>query len=316
MLDKNRYKIEDTVAQAADFDIISLGDFVGLKLPPRDRVLSPIIPVRGLVMLFAARGVGKTHVAFGMAYAVSCGGAFLRWKADKPRPVLYVDGEMAQEALQERALALMAASLYHPPVPDYFRLLSLDRQALGTSINLANPEHQAAVQAQLGDAELLVIDNLSTLVNGGPENDAESWTAMQEWLLQLRRSGVSVLVVHHAGRGGNSRGTSKREDVLDTVIQLRHPEDYDVEEGARFEVHLAKARGVYGEDALPFEAKLTEVAGRALWICTVLRDQVLDRVEEMTRDGMTVRDIASELNVSKSKVNRMQAKLRADGRLP
>ena len=50
---------------------------------------------------------------------------------------------------------------------------------------------------------------------------------MQAWLLRLRRQGVAVLLVHHAGRSGNPRGTSKREDVLDTVIQLKHPEDYD-----------------------------------------------------------------------------------------
>ena len=41
----------------------------------------------------------------------------------------------------------------------------------------------------------------------------------------------------------------------------------------------------------------------------------LDRVAEMTREGSTVRDISSELNLSKSKVQRMQAKLRAEGRL-
>ncbi|WP_456679309.1 hypothetical protein [Bradyrhizobium sp. S3.7.6] len=83
-----------------------------------------------------------------------------------------------------------------------------------------------------------MLDNLSTLVNGGTENDAESWISMQAWLLQLRRRGVTVLVVHHAGRGGNARGTSKREDVLDTVIQLKRPED------------LTKARGVFGEGCL------------------------------------------------------------------
>ena len=68
-------------------------------------------------------------------------------------------------------------------------------------------------------------------------------------------------MVHHARRGGNARGTSKREDVLDTVIQLKHPDDYDPEDGARFEVHLTKARGISGDEALPFEAKLEVVDG-------------------------------------------------------
>jgi putative DNA primase/helicase len=167
----------------------------------------------------------------------------------------------------------------------------------------------------LDGTELLVLDNLSTLVNGGRENDAESWDQMQGWLLHLRRQGVSVLMVHHAGRSGHSRGTSKREDVLDTVINLRRPDDYDPDEGARFEVHLEKARGVFGDDALPFEAKMEIRDGAAQWSVTVLRDRVLDEIEELTRAGKTVRDIAAELGLHRCKVNRLQAKLREQGRL-
>ena len=44
--------------------------------------------------------------------------------------------------------------------------------------------------------------------------------------------------MHHAGKGGAQRGTSRREDVLDTVIALRQPQDYQSGEGAR----VAKAR--------------------------------------------------------------------------
>lgn len=266
-------------------------------------------------MLFAARGVGKTQVAFGLAFAVSSGSEFLRWRASNPRRVLYIDGEMPQETLQARARTLMAATSHRPPQDDYLRLLSMDRQPLGVSINLADPEHQAAVEAQLDGAELLVIDNLSTLVNGGPENDAQSWDAMQAWLLKLRRQGISVLLVHHAGRGDNARGTSKREDVLDTVIQLKRPDDYDPEEGARFEVHLTKARGIFGEDALPFEARLSVINGQDQWECTPLSDLRIEQVVELSQEGCSVRDIAERTGIPRSTVSRIQAKLRAEGRL-
>lgn len=286
-----------------------------LDLPKRDYVLSPVIPTRGLAMLFAARGVGKTHVGLGIGYAVATATAFLRWHAPKPRRVLYIDGEMPAEALQERGRALLAGSLARPPSPDFFTLLSMDRQDLGISLNLSKPEDQAVVEGALNGTEFLVLDNFSTLVHGGRENDAESWDAMQGWLLKFRRQGVSVLGVHHAGRGGSPRGTSKREDVLDTVIELRRPEDYDPEEGARFEVHLTKARGVFGDDALPFEARMQLQDGVAEWSVTILRDRVLDEIEELTRAGKSVRDIAEAAGLSKSKVNRLQARLREQGRL-
>lgn len=224
--------------------------------------------------------------------------------------MLYVDGEMPQEALQERLLATMKGGRH--PSDGAFRLLCMDRQPLGTSLNLADTKQQEAINSHLDGVELLVLDNLSTLVNGGPENDAESWISMQAWLLQLRRRGVTVLVVHHAGRGGNARGTSKREDVLDTVIQLKHPGDYDPGEGARFEVHLTKARGVFGEDALAFEAKLElDEEGLASWVCTDLKSEDaedLQKVLELSEGGKSIREIGDELSMSKSKVDRLLKK--------
>jgi hypothetical protein len=293
-----------------------LRDFLKQDFPAREFVLEPIIPAKGLAMLYAARGIGKTHVGLGIAYAASSATTFLRWQAPKARKVLYIDGEMPSGALQERLGAIMEGSSNLPPdLGDWLRLLPMDAQEVGEFLNLARPDDQQEVEGLLDGAELLVLDNISTLVNGGRENDAESWDAMQSWLLSLRRQGVSVLLIHHAGRGENARGTSKREDVLDTVISLRRPEDYEPDEGARFEVHLTKARGVYGEAALPFEAKLETRDGKALWTVRELRDVEADNVAEMTAADMSVRDIAEALGISRSKVNRIQMRLRKEGQI-
>ena len=48
-------------------------------------------------MVYAKRGVGKTHFALGVAYAVAAGAKFLSWQAETPRKVLYIDGEMPGE---------------------------------------------------------------------------------------------------------------------------------------------------------------------------------------------------------------------------
>jgi putative DNA primase/helicase len=296
--------------EAPRLKTFDVNEFALMALQPRDVVLAPIVPAQGLAMLYGQRGVAKTFVATGIAHAVATGGMFLRWAAPERRKVLLVDGEMPAIALQERVrLAGMA------PQPGYLRLLPMDLQDLGVSINLARDEDQRAIEAEIQDAELLVLDNLSTLVNGGRENDAESWSAMQAWLLRLRRQGVSVLLVHHAARGEHARGTSKREDVLDTVIHLKRPSDYHVEEGARFEVHLTKARGVHGEHAAPFEAKLETSDGVALWTTRTLVDVEVEQVAELTRGGKTVRDIAGDVGISRSKVNRIQKKLKDEGRL-
>ncbi len=173
-------------------------------------------------------------------------------------------------------------------------------------LNLASELDQALVEAI--DAEVIFLDNRSTLVHGGRENDAESWDTVQAWLLRLRRLGRTVLLVDHAGRGGiAARGTSKREDVLDTIIHLKRPSDYEPDEGARFEVHLEKARGVFGDDARPFEARLETKDGADYWHVKSLEDANADRVIEATKEGLSSREIAKELGVSHSTVNRIGA---------
>ena len=299
---------------------ITLHDLQTMAIPEREMLLAPIIPAKGLTMAFAQRGIGKTFLGLNIAYAVASGGKFLRWHAPQAKHVLYVDGEMPARALQERVNMLTQNCDKYLPSSEHFRFLALDMLPLGVGLNLAMPTDQAALEAQIGNAELIVFDNLSTLVCGGRENDAESWDSMQAWLLRLRRMGKTVLLIHHAGRGENARGTSKREDVLDTVINLKRPTNYQPSEGARFEVHLVKARGVFGEGAQPFEAKLETNDGVASWKTSEIVDSQMLLVMELTAANMSVREIASELGISKSKVQRLQAngnaQREADGAVP
>ena len=78
---------------------LPLPELIALDLAPRRMLLAPIIPEGGLAMINAARGVGKTHVALGVAHAVATGTRFLRWRAPQPRRVLLIDGEMPASAL-------------------------------------------------------------------------------------------------------------------------------------------------------------------------------------------------------------------------
>ena len=126
-----------------------------------------------------------------------------------------------------------------------------------------------------------------------------------DWLLELRRCGMSVLVGHHAGKGGKQRGTSRREDVLDSVMVLRRPSDYEPQEGARFEIHFEKSRGFTGDDAKAIEAKLeTDNLGLATWKALALEDKLAAQIWELHEQELSIREIAKELSVSKSTVQR------------
>jgi putative DNA primase/helicase len=274
-------------------------------------LLDPILPEKGLAMCHAARGTGKTHVALGITFAVAKGGKFLRWKAPRPRRVLLIDGEMPAAALQERLASIVAAEPDAEFDPANIKILAGDLIEAGGIGNLASADVQAELDRWLDGVDLLVLDNLSSLTAVINDNDAESWGPIQEWLLRLRRRGISVLIIHHSGKGGQQRGTSRREDVLDTSISLRRPADYSPTEGAKFEVHLEKARGVHGDEAKPFEAKLETSNGVAVWTIRELEDANRARVEALLDDGLSVRDIADETGISKSTVARIKKAIEA-----
>jgi hypothetical protein len=246
-----------------------------------------------------------------VAYAVAAGVPVFGWAINRPWSVLYLDGEMPVNAMQER-LAAIARSVGVSPGA-IFRIVTPDLQPRGM-IDLSNPVDQAALEPHLAGIDLIVVDNISTLCRNGAENEADSWLGVQEWALRQRAAGVTVLFVHHAGKGGQQRGTSKREDVLDTVIALRRPSNYDPARGAVFELHFEKSRGFAGGDARPFEAALvTDGTGRLDWIIKGLDDSTLDKVVALTREGLTAVEIAKELDLHKSTISRTMKKAKSLG---
>ena len=194
------------------FQPLDFRDFINLSVSSREMLLEPILPEKSLTMLYAPRGIGKTLLALSIGLAVSTGAALFRWSSPRPRRVLYVDGEMTTADLQQR-LVEISVGLDRDIPNGAFRILSADHTDHG--INLATEEGRAGLERVLDGTDLLVLDNLSTLFPNAGESASDAWVPTQNWLLNLRRCGVSVLFVHHAGTNGRQRGTSRREDVLD-----------------------------------------------------------------------------------------------------
>ncbi|KKS68328.1 MAG: hypothetical protein UV38_C0002G0197 [candidate division TM6 bacterium GW2011_GWE2_42_60] len=281
--------------------VISLDELFSLELPARTMLLSPFLPSQGLVLLVAKRGVGKTHVALGIAYAVASGGTFLLWSAPEPKKVLYVDGEMPAVLMQERLRAIASMNTKKPD-PKFLLLLTPDLQSHNMP-DLSLKDGRDALEPLIEDTDLIIIDNLSCLFRSGSENESESWQEAQEWSLGLRRRGKSVLFVHHAGKNGKQRGTSKKEDILDAVIILEHPDNYKPEEGARFDVVFDKSRHFSGEDARPFHAQLKTINDTSLWeVSNSPKDEDIAQVAALKRDGKTIKEITQTLKLTKAQV--------------
>jgi KaiC/GvpD/RAD55 family RecA-like ATPase len=304
----------DGLANAAPVPLaIPVGELLAMTLPPRRWIAAGLIQDRDVVMVHSWRGVGKTLFIYGLAYAVASGTTFLRHHVSSPMPVLVCDGEMPREDIQRRFAAIVEGAEVQLRAP--LLLLSSDMLADGQRLpSLTTPEGQRILElnlARLGDGpRVLILDSLSTLCQSEtPENDAASWDEMQAWLLKLRRQGVTSLFCHHDSKTLSQRGTSKREDILSQSVQLLRPRDYTPDQGARFEIHFTKARGVHGADAEPYEAWLTaDVQGRQQWTVRDLGAIKAERARELAQAGLSVRDIGKELGVGKSTVQRWLAK--------
>ena len=179
---------------------ITLGDLLRLDIKPREFVIELLIHERGLVMVYAWRGVGKTWFALGLGYAIAIGGQFLKWAAKKPRRVVHVCGEMPAVDLKQRfGQVVDRNSRIRPTGLIRFRVISADLHELGIP-DLATPDGQAAMDAVLGDAEVIIFDNVSTLFRTGQEMSSKAGSRSKTGCLNSSRGAV-VVIIHHAGKG-------------------------------------------------------------------------------------------------------------------
>ena len=286
-----------------------------MRFKIREAVLSPWLHTQDLCMVFAARGIGKTHFGIAIAYAVATGGTFAKWQAPQARKVLYLDGELPGGVMQKRLL------MHCPdvePQPGYLRIFTPDLVPEGRVLpDLSMVDGQDAIGVMIEfDTELVIVDNLSAWMRSGRENEAESWGPIAGWLLSLRRRGIAVLLIHHAGKGGQQRGTSKREDLLDVSIGLSRPKDYTPEQGAVFVAEFTKGRHLTGNSAEGLEFTLAGTDDKAEWECRTIEHSTYDRVVALTKEGLTPGEICAELDINKSNVSRHIKKAREAGDVP
>ena len=165
----------DYVAQALrppPVTAMTINEFLGRDFPPRENILAPWLGVASLALMYATRGTGKTLVAHGVAWAAACGGGFLNWKAPQPRRVLLIDGEMRAGDIQERFSNIRSVSELEPE-PDFLKIAAADTVRDGLP-NLHSTEAQQLYADVIGNADLVIVDNLSTLCPTIKENDADS----------------------------------------------------------------------------------------------------------------------------------------------
>lgn len=213
---------------------------------PRTYIVNKLIKEKTLIMFYGPRGIGKTLFLMSLAQSISTGTPFLDLQIDHPRFVLYIDGEMQAEEMKERLELIngpfannrLRFLLSEDMFGSFFRYLNfaeyIDQEAL---LNLL--AHYEAITEK---PAVIILDNISSLVQGPDENSNTEQSQFLDFLRALRHYGHSIITAHHTGKDGRQRGASRREDFLDLSISLELVSK-KVEDTTAFKMSIKKIRG-------------------------------------------------------------------------
>jgi putative DNA primase/helicase len=287
-------------------------DLAILKIEPRTPLVGDWLKAGDLGFIFASRGIGKSwfsmYLAKGLANKIDVG----PWKTHCQARVLYLDGEMPPEDLKERA-RLLGPATPHLAYTNHELLF----QRTGKVMNLADLDFQSGTLAfcLASGFNVLIADNLSTLASGMDENKSLDWELILPWLLTLRRNHITVIIVHHAGRNNQMRGSSKREDPAFWILRLDEDTTAEDQIGARFISRFTKWRNAtafpetYRWNFRPVpeadDINITFEVASPLFVFIQWVAAGLD----------TCSDIASEMDLSKGYVSKLARRALSLGRI-
>ena len=269
---------------------LSVRELNAMKFKKPDHLLAPWFIAGESVMVFSPPGVGKSLFAMSTAIAVAGAGSFLGWKAHEGRKVLLIDGEMPLSVLRDRT-QMLAPGIIPSGVDQGWqdRLDIMPRMhpdGCSEFVNLCDQDWRDMLseKAVREKYDLIILDNLSVLADVVDENSAGRMHSIVEFLLELKRAGVAIMLIHHAGkneRATTARGSSKLNTSFENIISLQH-QGSGVPLGCEFKLTWTKRRNVArAEDAHPIAVKLID----GQWDHSIDADIELREMVKLVKSG-------------------------------
>jgi hypothetical protein len=217
-------------------DVPNLGEWIGRKIAPRDLLCGSFLSTTCRIIITGPTGLGKTMLGIAVAMALAAGRDFLHWKAHRAARVLYVDGEMPRELMQER---LIDECLRAGVEPDNFFILSKEDFEDMPPLNTPEGQQWMDEKVEAVKPDMIFFDNIQALVVGDHGKE-ESWTPLLPWIGSLTKRCIGQIWFHHTGHNeGHSYGTKTREWKMDThILMERVPDTEDL----TFTLRFTKAR--------------------------------------------------------------------------
>lgn len=255
-------------------------------------------------MIVAPRGAGKSTLVLALGISMGYEVNFLGSKPAKKRCVVILDGEMDLHTMQKR-LREQSHALKVKTDDKHLKFVSPELFD-GIMPSLSTEEGQREIDEVLGDEwDVLFIDNYSAFSENGRE-DGDSWMPWIKWMLAHKRAGRTVIVIHHAGKNGQQRGTSKHEDALDFSIALKPVPNAEHDGNLRFIFEWKKSRHLSSDKTRPFLVTYAKSSDGYEWTRGNVDDADEKKValKKLLAEGVLPAEIAKKLDVAKSTISR------------
>lgn len=286
----------------------TLREFLALDYPPIQPILGPWASQQ-INLVFAPSGAGKTMFGLSMAYAMAEGQDWLGWEfTGEPRNVLYVDGEMAARMMQERFSGQLSDRLWIANIPGWWSDLG------GEGLNLTTDAGQdiLSVWVDAIGADVIILDNFMSLAwrDGTSFSSDEIWTPFKRWCVAERARDKCVIMVDHANVKGGVFGTKTKLNIMDLVAEMEPldddagPLDEGPDQGSWVRLKFTKTRGCCDSSTIVNQRDVQIGPVGSPWNHRDVAEAFIQSIRDMRQSGMSIREIAQELEVSYSKVQR------------
>lgn len=201
--------------------LVKPSELVRSKDPQGDWLVPGIIErgTRGLVV--APPKCGKSLLFLDMAVALASQQGFLgAVPYSRPVKCAIISREDGPDLVWRRLSQLASGrGVYMPQIDPYIRVNTVEQSA-NFHVDVQADLEEMASWLRAAEIEFVVVDVLNRL-HFGEENSTDSMTKVMLKFDELAElSGAQVCVIHHAGRTGNSRGSSSIEGWADFIVKL------------------------------------------------------------------------------------------------
>lgn len=213
IFEKMRVQDNDGTASKSRYEILSAVDALQPQ-PPIEWIVDGLISAGSVNVFYGEGGSKKTWSLLDMGICVARGDDWLNFKT-QAGSVLLIDEESGQRRIKRRMGDVLRGHNADSSTPVF--CVSLAGFDLGNQQTFMELHNLIAITR----ARLVIIDALADVMLGRDENAVKD---VQPVFLALRKfaeeTQVAIVIIHHANKGGNYRGSTAIKGALDLLLSV------------------------------------------------------------------------------------------------